>query len=181
MAEEEERKRPGLIQVYTGGAKGKTTAAWGQALRAVGHGWRVAVVEFLKPRTTGERVAAERLGPNLAVFGETRPYDPCVDQHESAELRDDSRRNFETARNLILSGEWDMVVLDEINVVLHYGFVSRDEMLDLLGGRPDGIEMVLTGRYAPDWLLGAADLVTETIAVKHPCEQGVQARKGIEY
>jgi len=181
LAREERPENLGLIQVYTGSGKGKTTAAWGQALRAVGRGWKVAIVEFLKPQSSGERLAAERLCPNLAVFGQTRLFDPRIDQRESAELREDSRRNFQTAKNLIFSGEWDMVVLDEINVVLHYDFVRREEMLDLFARRPEGVEIVLTGRYAPDWLVDAAHLVTEMAAVKHPVERGLGARKGIEY
>ena len=181
MAKEEKPRKRGLIQVYTGSGKGKTTAAWGQAVRAVGHGWKVAVVQFLKPRTSGEFTAAERLSPNLAVFGCTRPYDPRVDQRKSTELRDDSRRNFEIAKDIISSGVWDLVVLDEINIALHYDFISRDEMLDLLSARPEHVEIVLTGRYAPDWLINAADLVTEMAAVKHPAEQGTEAHKGIEY
>ena len=181
MVRGEKPESLGLIQVYTGGGKGKTTAAWGQALRAVGRGWKVAIVEFLKPQSSGERLAAERLGPNLAVFGETRPFDPRIDQRESAELREDSRRNFQIAKDLVLSGEWDMVVLDEINVVLYYDFVRREEMLDLFARRPEGVEIVLTGRYAPDWLVDAAHLVTEMGAVKHPVEHGLGARKGIEY
>ena len=174
-------KRRGLIQVYTGTGKGKTTAAWGQALRAVGHGQKVAVVRFLKPDDSGEVKAAERLGPSLSVFGRTSPYDPRLDQRESATLKAESRQNLEIAEKLILSGEYDMVVLDEINVVLHYDFVARDEILDLLRKRPEHTEIVLTGRYAPQWLMDAADLVTEMAEIKHPARGGVKARKGIEY
>jgi len=170
-----------LVQVYTGGGKGKTTAAWGQAIRAVGCGWKVAVVRFLKTRTSGECKACERLAPELALYGDTSSYDPCVDQRESPVLRQESRRNFELAKGLILSGEWDMIVLDEINVVLYYGFVSREEMLETLRLRPAGTEIVLTGRYAPDWLIEAADLVTEMVEVKHPSNNGLKARRGTEY
>lgn len=171
----------GLVQVYTGSGKGKTTAAWGQALRAIGRGRKVAIVQFLKTPATGERIAAQRLSPDLAVFGMSSPYDPSVDQQDSPVLREESRRNLQTARDLLASGMWDMVVLDEINIVLHYGFVSEKEMRELLDSRPERTELVLTGRYAPDWLVEAADLVTEMREIKHPSAEGVKARKGIEY
>lgn len=170
-----------MIQVYTGNGKGKTTAAWGLALRAVGQGLKVAVVQFLKPPTSGERLAAARLYPELSAFGETRPYNPNIDQRNSAELKADSRSNFDLARSLVLTANWDMLVLDEINMVLHYDFVSRTEMLELLDLARDKIEVICTGRYAPDWLLDVADLVTEMISIKHPSEHGTSARKGIEY
>lgn len=171
----------GIVQVYTGDGKGKTTAAWGQALRAVGHGYRVAVVRFLKPTDSGEVKAAARLSPELAVFGHTSPYDPNVDQRSSRKLRSDSRRNFDEACGLIRSGEYDLVVLDEMNVVLHYRFVSVQELLKALDERPPHVEVILTGRYAPGSLIDAADLVTEMTEVKHPLEAGLGARRGIEY
>lgn len=173
--------RLSLIQVYTGNGKGKTTAAWGQALRAVGQGMRVAVVRFMKPNTSGEVKAAECLVPHLSVFGESHPYDVCADQRECAQVRDDNRRNFDIARDLILSGEYGMVVLDEINMALFYGHVAEDELLDLLQRRPERVELVLTGRNAPLWLIDRADLVTEMREIKHPCAAGIDARKGIEF
>lgn len=170
----------GLVQVYTGSGKGKTTAAWGLVLRAIGAGSKVAVVQFLKPQESSEVKAAKSI-PNLSIYGRTRPYDAHLDQRESVELREDSRRDFEIASVLILSGDYDLVVLDEINVVLEYGFVTREEMLDLLVKRPEHVEVILTGRYAPQWLIEAADLVTEMKEIKHPAQVGVKARKGIEY
>lgn len=172
---------PGLVQVYTGNGKGKTTAAWGQALRAVGQGMRVAVVRFLKRNTSGEVKGSECLKPLLSVFGESRPYDACLNQGESVQVREDDRRNFDTASDLILSGGYDMVVLDEINMVLFYEHVSREEMTDLLRRRPTGMDLVLTGRNAPQWLIDEADLVTEMREIKHPSYAGAEARKGIEY
>jgi cob(I)alamin adenosyltransferase len=135
----------------------------------------------MKPLVSGERAAADRLHPNLQVFGESRPYDVCADQTESNTCREDSRANFETARTLMLSGEYDVVIMDEIHLVLHYGYVTRDEMKELLSERSSMIELVLTGRYAPEWLLEEADLVTEMMEVKHPAARGVKARKGMEY
>jgi len=167
--------------VYTGDGKGKTTSAWGQALRAVGRDMRVAVVRFLKSADSGEIKAAGCLFPKLSVFGETSAYDPRMDQRDSSVIRADNERNFDLARRTILSGEYDMVVLDEVNIALHYGHVAPDQMLDLLRSRPDHTEIVLTGRNAPQWLIDEADLVTEMVEVKHPAKQGIKARKGIEY
>ncbi|MHB0913793.1 MAG: cob(I)yrinic acid a,c-diamide adenosyltransferase [Armatimonadota bacterium] len=171
----------GLVQVYTGNSKGKTTAAFGLALRAVGRGLRVAVVQFLKAPTSGERVAARRLEPELSIFGETRSYNACKDQENCPGLREDTEANFRIASQVVRSGEYDLVVLDEINVALHYGFVSRPEMERLLDERPPSVEIVCTGRYAPDWLRERADLVTEMTEIKHPSAQGIAARKGIEF
>jgi cob(I)alamin adenosyltransferase len=171
----------GLIQVYTGNGKGKTTAAWGQAMRAVGQGMKVGVVRFLKPNDSGEVRAAGCLKPLLSVFGECSPYNPSVNQKDSPQVREDNRRDFGIARELLLSGGYDMLVLDEINMVLYYEHVSREEMTALLDHRPDRVEVVLTGRNAPQWLIDAADLVTEMREVKHPSSSGIEARKGIEY
>ena len=174
-------EKQGLVQVYTGSGKGKTTAAWGQALRAVGHGWKVAIVQFLKPPTSGERVASECLKPDMTVFGKTSPYNPNINQHASEKLKEESSTNFKIAVEKILSGDWDMIVLDEINMALYYGFVGRDEVLELLRERSPHTELVFTGRYAPDWLIDAADLVTEMVEVKHPAKNGIKAREGTEY
>lgn len=181
MAKDGSRDSRGIVQVYTGSGKGKTSAAWGQALRAAGHGWKVAVVRFMKPGASGEVNAAARLAPEISVFGKTSPYDPTVNQRESAVLREESRENFRRAVELIGSAEYDLIVLDELNIVLHYGFVSEQELFDVLHKRAGHVGVVITGRYAPQWLLEAADLVTEMVDVKHPSAEGAAARAGIEY
>lgn len=173
--------RSGLVQLYTGNGKGKSTAAWGLAMRAVGRGMKTAVVQFLKSPGSGERLAAARLAPELQVFGETSAYDVCADQRHSRELKEDCERNFETAKSIILSGDYDLVILDELNVVLFYDFLTEQDVRQVLDRRPEGAEIVITGRYAPEWLIDAADLVTEMREVKHPSANGVGARKGIEY
>ncbi len=169
----------GIVQVYTGNGKGKTTAAWGQAMRAVGQGLRVAVVRFLKPNDSGELHAAKSLG--IDVFGFCTPYDPTVNQRDCPQIREDCRHAFDEACALLNSGKYDMVVLDEINMVLHYDHIDREEMLVFLSGRPDDIEIVLTGRNAPEWLVENADLVTEMREIKHHAAEGCKMRKGIEY
>lgn len=171
----------GIIQVYTGNGKGKTSAAWGQALRAVGRGRRVAVVRFMKPGVSGEVIAAGEFIPAIAVFGETSPHDPCVDQRNSPVLREETRRNFAAASRAIGSGDYDLVVLDELNIVLHYEFLTSEDVLPVLAGRPPGMDVVITGRYAPDWLIRTADLVTEMVETKHPASVGAPPRAGIEF
>ena len=122
-------KLHGLVQVYTGDGKGKPLRHGDSRFRAVGRGLRVAVVQFMKPSPSGERIAAEKLYPELRVFGETRQYNACSDQRESAECRQDSRENFQTAQNLMISGDYDLLILDELNMVLHYEYLGRPEML----------------------------------------------------
>ncbi|MBP6963294.1 MAG: cob(I)yrinic acid a,c-diamide adenosyltransferase [Armatimonadetes bacterium] len=171
----------GIVQVYTGDGKGKTTAAWGQVLRGVGRGRRVAVVRFMKPNPSGEDIAAGECLPGVSIFGETSPYDPTEDQRASPILRAESRGNFEEAARLIASGEYDLVVLDELNIVLHYEFLAAEEVLPALADRPGSLDVVITGRYAPDWLISAADLVTEMVELKHPADAGAPPRPGIEF
>lgn len=179
--ESQKKRETGIVQVYTGEGKGKTTAAWGLAMRAVGQGQRVAIVQFMKTRHSGERIAAERLKPLLYVTGETSPYNACQNQSKSARCREESRRIFKKATELLVSGEWDVVILDEINVVLYYKYITREEMMHLLAMRRPETELILTGRGAPDWLIAAAGLVTEMREIKHPAKRGLKARRGIEY
>jgi cob(I)alamin adenosyltransferase len=135
----------------------------------------------MKAPVSGERIAASRLEPLLYVTGETSPYNACQDQSNSVRCREESRGIFQEAIKMLVSGEWDVIILDEINVVLHYGYISREEMMCLLDARPTETELVLTGRGAPDWLIDAADLVTEMREIKHPAQNGLAARRGIEY
>lgn len=170
-----------IVQVYAGDGKGKTTAAWGQALRAVGRGRRVAVVRFMKPNASGEDIAAGDCLPGISIFGTTSPYDPTENQRESSVLRNESRSNFDEAARLIASGEYDLVVLDELNIVLHYDFLAPGEVLPVLADRPASVDIVITGRYAPEWLISAADLVTDMVELKHPVDAGAPPRPGIEF
>jgi cob(I)alamin adenosyltransferase len=172
-------KRQGLLVVYTGHGKGKTTAALGIVFRALGRGMRVAVVQFIKGKwKTGERVFAERLeGLEFHVMGRGFTW-------ESDDLSRDKEAAasaWNLARGFIQSGERDVVVLDEITYALHYGFVSLDDVLASLRARPPHVHVVITGRNAPESLVDAADLVTEMKAVKHPYERGVPAQLGIDF
>ena len=175
-----ERLARGLIQVYTGDGKGKTTCALGLALRAVGQGFKVAMVQFLKGRETGESRAAMRLAPDMTLSYFGRPglvnlKSPAPD--DLARVRE----AWDFARRVIEAGEHDLVILDEINLALAHGLIPLEEAMALLKRRPPWVEVVLTGRRAPQELVDLADLVTEMQPVKHYYQAGVRARRGIEW
>ncbi|MCC6177738.1 MAG: cob(I)yrinic acid a,c-diamide adenosyltransferase [Chloroflexi bacterium] len=182
----QERKEPrGLVIVNTGDGKGKTTAALGLTLRAAGNGFRVLVIQFIKGRwKTGETKAIEALAPNVQLvrmgmgFTIERLRDRRIPMEEHEEA---ASRAFERAREVVLSGEYDMVVLDEILGSIKAGLVSLDDVLALIKDKPSRLHLVLTGRGAPPELIEAADLVTEMRAVKHPYTQGIPAQRGIEF
>ena len=169
----------GLLVVYTGQGKGKTTAALGVAFRALGRGMKVAVVQFIKGKwKTGERLFAEGL-PQLTflVMGLGFTW-------ESDDISRDRRAAVEAwqrSAELIAAGQHPIVILDELTYVLNYGFVSIEEVLAALRARPTGVHVIITGRNAPDGLMAAADLVTEMRPVKHPFDQGVRAQPGLDF
>lgn len=172
-------KRRGLVVVYTGHGKGKTTAALGMVFRALGRGLRVTVVQFIKGKwTTGERLFAEKL-PELEFhvmgLGFTWDSDDLTRDKAAA------RAAWATAKAAITSGQRDLVVLDEITYAFHYDFVALDEVLEALRARPPHVHVVLTGRNAPGALVDAADLVSEMTLVKHPFQSGVKAQIGVDF
>jgi cob(I)alamin adenosyltransferase len=170
---------PGLLLVYTGDGKGKTTAALGLVFRALGRGWPVAVVQFIKGKwKTGERLFAETLpGLTFQVMGRgfTWESDDLSRDRQAAESA------WRAAAELIAGGQHQVVVLDELTYVLNYGFVPVAEVLSALSDRPPHVHVVITGRNAPPELLAAADLVTEMRSLKHPFEQGRKAQIGIDF
>lgn len=170
----------GLVQVYTGDGKGKTTAAVGLTVRAVGAGMRAAFVQFVKGGArSGELAVLEGLG--------VRVERPAVRSTGllGAGLNDEDRRAaaeaWEIAAGLLGGADHDLIVLDEINVAMHYGLVPEEDVLAAIAARPPAIEVVLTGRGASPALIEMADLVTEMVPVKHPFDAGIPARRGIEY
>jgi cob(I)alamin adenosyltransferase len=172
--------RKGLVIVHTGNGKGKTTAALGLALRAVGHGWRVLMVQFIKGNWRyGELEAAARLAPDLTIqpMGEGFTWDTKNPERDAAKARECWERGVQGAR----SGEYRMVIFDEINYALAYGYLPLDEVLAFLNSKPESLHVVLTGRDAPKEVLALADTVTEMTEVKHAFAQGVKAQKGIEF
>lgn len=173
-------ERKGLVQVLTGNGRGKTSAALGTVLRAVGQGLRACIVFFMKgDYPYGEQTALAHL-PNVTVarFGFQSFCDP--NQVTEAE-KEEARKALVTAREAMLSGQYDLVVLDEVNVAAAWGLVGVDEVVELIQQRPEAVELILTGRYADSRLVGLADLVTDMVEVKHPYREGVLSRRGFDY
>ncbi len=171
--------KPGLIMVFTGDGKGKTTAAVGQAVRALGHGYRVYMIHFMKGRDYGEFLATEKMS-NLTVVRAGRDCFVCRDNPDPVDV-ELAREGFAKAEKAILSGNYDMIVLDEINVAVDYGLIAEEDLLNLLKKKPDRVSVILTGRKASAELVKMADMVSEVLAIKHHYEQGAECRKGIEY
>ena len=168
------------MQVFTGDGKGKTSAAMGAVVRALGHGLKVYIAYFMKgDYLYGERNILSQL-PNVTQenFGSEQFIDP---QNVKPEEKEQAQKALAAARKAVLSGNYDLVVLDEVNLAVSFGLLELDEVLKLLKGRPEGVELILTGRRADSKLVQSADLVTEMLKIKHPYDEGVGAREGIEY
>lgn len=169
----------GLVQVYTGPGKGKTTASLGLAFRATGRGLDVLMVQFLKPpEDYGEHIAAKNI-QNFKIL-------PLGLDHMVSNVPRDkdiqiARETLQRAKDEIYSGKYDLVILDEINNAMSWKLLDPKEVIEMLRGRPKNIEIVLTGRGAPKEIVDYADLVTEMTLIKHPFDKGINARKGIEY
>ena len=173
--------KQGLLQVYTGDGKGKTTAAFGLAFRAYGRGFKVGVVQFMKTRPTGEVLLAQTLENFQVTRIDTSPkFTWEMNELELAELRLAIRKGFDFVLNLVKENAFDVLILDEFNHIINHEFVSKEEVLHLIDSKPDSMEIVMTGRNAPDWLMEQADLVTEMKCIKHPFDKGIEARVGIE-
>ena len=171
----------GLIQVYTGEGKGKTTAALGLAMRAAGHGQKTVMVQFLKPGTdSGERKSAAQYLPYLQIFsyGGARFVDKDNIAQQDREL---AQAAWQKCRRVAKAELVDILILDEISLAIAYGLLDLAAVLRFLEQKPPRLELVLTGRHMPPEIIAAADLVTEMKKIKHPFDQGIAARKGIEY
>ncbi len=170
----------GYLQIYTGNGKGKTTAALGLAFRAAGHGFKTYVAQFLKGQPTGEIEAAKKLAPLVRIeqFGR----EGFITVKDGPDDEDVSRAEAGLARALeaMLSGDYRIVVLDEVNTAVHFKILSEKDVLDFIDRRPVQVDLVLTGRYAPASFIDRADLVTEMKDIKHYFDKGVKAREGIE-
>ena len=169
----------GCVQVYTGNGKGKTTAALGLALRAVGRGLTVCMFQFIKGGGRyGEHLAAEKLAPLLTIIQSGRPG--WVNTKDITEDRRVAQEAFARARELLTSGEFDLFICDEINGAVGFGLIDVEQVLDLINLKPKRTELVLTGRNVDERIIEAADLVTEMCEIKHYYKAGVPARTGIE-
>jgi cob(I)alamin adenosyltransferase len=170
----------GLVFVYTGDGKGKTTAAMGQALRAVGHGLRVLMLQFMKGRKYGEVLAAEKYLPDITIH--QCGLDSFVMRNKPAPVDVElAQQGLNLARQALSSGEYHMVILDEINVALDFGLVSVHEVAEMIQKRNPSVHVVLTGRYAPPEIVEMADTVSEVCEIKHHYAKGIKERAGIEY
>jgi cob(I)alamin adenosyltransferase len=169
----------GLVQIYTGDGKGKTTAALGLALRACGHGLKVFLAQFAKGRNYGELAALERFsdlvqfrqyGREQFIHGEPSPEDIAL-----------ARKGFQEVQEVAAGRACDLLILDEIGIALYYRMLGLEEVQRFVRDKPEPLELVLTGRRMPEELFELADLVTEMREIKHYFARGIQARKGIEY
>lgn len=177
-----EKAIQGLTMVFTGSGKGKTTAAMGMAFRAAGHGLKTLMIQFIKGSWHyGELDAARRLAPHFEIrpmgkgfirFDRTGP-----DPEDMQAVRD----AWEVFRQEMASGEYQMIILDEINYVIHYGLLPAEEVIRTLKAKPEGVHLVLTGRNAHPGIVEIADLVTEMNEIKHPFQTGIKAQKGVEF
>jgi cob(I)alamin adenosyltransferase len=167
----------GLIQVYTGRGKGKTTAALGLALRATGQGMKVIVIQFVKgDHTCGEHLFAAKYHHfDIVELNIGSSFIQTLD-----ELRPVTEKTLAFAEETLVSGSYDMVILDEIFIALSKGLITTEQVKSLMNKKPEGVELVLTGRGAPKEIIQQADLVTKMLAVKHPLTKGIPKRKGIE-
>ncbi len=171
--------RRSLVLVMTGDGKGKTTSAMGVALRAIARGWRVAVIQFVKSGVwrAGEAAIAERLGIELRATGEGFTWDV----HDLEASREAARRAWQEAEQLIRTGRHELVILDEITYPITWGWIPVHAVVDVIVGRPEQVSVVVTGRDAPDAIIGVADTVTEMVNRKHAFDRGVAAVRGIDY
>lgn len=170
----------GLVQIFTGDGRGKTSAALGTVMRASGYGLKICVVFFMKGKyRLGEyKVLSELANVDWAVFGR----DSLLGLEDiMVEDRELGRKALMAARRAVESGQYDLVVMDEINTAIAWKIVVLESVLKLIKDKPDNVELILTGRYAVPQLVAAADLVTEMVNIKHPYDKGIEARKGIDY
>ena len=169
----------GLVIVNTGSGKGKTTAAMGLLFRAWGRDMKVIMLQFIKHSTAnfGEQRAAKKIGVEMRAMGDGFTW-RSKDLEQTAEL---ARAHWEDCKEVIASGGYDVVVLDEFTYPLHYGWIPVEDVIEVLKARPDMQHVVITGRNAPEALVEYADLVTEMKVVKHPYQSGIKAQPGVEF
>ncbi|MDP8012017.1 MAG: cob(I)yrinic acid a,c-diamide adenosyltransferase [Thermoplasmata archaeon] len=187
--------KKGLVEIYTGNGKGKTTAAIGLAVRAAGYGLKVYIIHFMKSKKYGESRSLKKIeGIKEIYIG--KPYfitkDPSIKDkfkdvvvfepgHPPEDYKELIRKGLEKVKNILKSGKYDIIILDEIITANYFELVSTDEIKSIIDEKPKNVEIILTGRYASEDLISIADLVTEMKEVKHPYQKGIIARKGIEY
>ena len=178
-------KRKGLLLVHTGEGKGKTTAAIGLAVRAWGDGFRILILQFIKGSWKYGELSTLKALAEIDGRIEIRPtgigFTRNASSEEMAVHREKARTALQEALTEMTSGQWDMIILDEINYALNFGLLEEQEVLELLSQKPTDLHLVLTGRNALPAIIDCADLVTEMRLIKHPFQKGIRAQKGIEF
>ena len=171
--------KKGYIHVYTGPGKGKTTAAIGLGIRAAGAGMKIHMVQFMKGRRYSEIDTIEKI-KNFTITQHGRDEFVSKEKPEQVDI-DLAQEGFKYSKEIVNNGKYDMIILDEINVAVDYNLISLKEITKLIEEKPEKLELILTGRYAHPEIVRYADLVTEMLEIKHPYQQGVEARKGIDF
>ncbi len=173
----------GLVIVYTGKGKGKTTAALGIVLRAVGHGYKVGMIQFIKGEWYyGELTSSKRLEPEFELIAAGRGFVGIIDDDHPIEEHEKAAKDaIEVAKQKIASGDYDIMILDEINYDVKLNLISQEDILDVIAAKPEKTSLVLTGNYVPKAVMDAADLVTEMREIKHPYQMGIKAKKGVDF
>jgi len=173
----------GLTIIYTGKGKGKTTAALGIVLRAIGHGKKICMIQFIKGSWHyGEMISSKRLGPEFEMIAVGKGFVGIIDDEHSREEHEDvAKEAIKICSKKIQSGNYDIVILDEVNYAINLGLVKLDDILNLVKSKPGTLDLVLTGNYAKDELIELADLVTEMREIKHPFKSGRKAKEGIDF
>lgn len=173
----------GLVHIYTGDGKGKTSAALGLGVRACGRGLKVLMVQFLKGAPTGEMVSLKALEPDFVLYRgtETKKFTWEMNAEEKAQTVLEQRSIFEYAVNTVAGGQWNLLILDEALGAISSGMLDKEAIMEFIKDKPENLELVLTGRGATPELMELADYVSEIKAVKHPAKKGIMARKGIEF
>ncbi|MCL4442338.1 MAG: cob(I)yrinic acid a,c-diamide adenosyltransferase [Firmicutes bacterium] len=174
-------KEKGLVLVFTGNGKGKTTAALGLALRSWGHDMNVLMLQFIKSRQCGEHLAAQRMQSEFEIRPLGRGFINFNNAEDLVRQQQAAREALQQVEDAMLSGQYQVLILDEILYALKYGLIDLPGVLALIDGKPDALHLVLTGRDAPPEIIDRAHLVTEMKEIKHPYQQGIPAQKGIEY
>lgn len=172
----------GLIHIYTGDGKGKTTAAIGQGVRTFGAGYRVLMVQFLKGDDTGELYSIEKLGEGFELmrFAAINSFYVYLPEEEKLKAKQEAIEGLSFIKNVFSEENYDLVIMDEIMAALYNKMVEVADVVSLIKNKPSHVELIMTGRNAPQELLELADYVTEMKLIKHPFQQGIHARKGIE-
>ncbi len=173
----------GLVHIYTGSGKGKTSAAVGLGVRAYGRGLKVLMVQFLKGIETGEMFTIKKLEPDFVLYRGT-PLKKFTWEMSCAELeiaRDLQNDIFTFAEKAATSETWDLIILDEVMAAINAKFLEKEKVINFIKNKPSNLELVLTGRDAPIEFIELADYVSEIVSVKHPMDKGIYARKGIEF